>query len=162
LAAKLALFFELRKFLRIYLRNLWILRQLSANGCDDEATEGAVELVRSCTKELCIGAFNVFVGGFAVLDVTVMPIGEAFRVGHLILAAGYCLGERADSTHAAFGQRSGVRVSDCVSVRATVAGTHDDTFFSGEFATEMVKRKGGFNFSHDIININKNNKNPFE
>ena len=83
----------------------------------------------------------MFVGGFAVLDVTVLPVSEAFRVGHLRLALPDGLGKSVDSTLAALGKRSGVRVSDCISVRATVASAHDDTFFAREFATEVVKRK---------------------
>ena len=37
---------------------------------------------------------------------------------------------------------------DSISVRATITGAHDDAFFTGEFATEMVKRKGGFDVCH--------------
>ena len=101
-----------------------------------------------CAKELSVGAIDVLVGGFAVLDITVLPIGETFGVKHFGLAERDSLGESADSTLAALSKWSGVRVGDSVSVRTTVAGAHDDTFFAGEFATEMVKRKGGFYFSH--------------
>ena len=41
---------------------------------DDETAESAVELVRSCAEELSVGSFDVFVSGFAVLDVTILPI----------------------------------------------------------------------------------------
>ena len=144
---------ELRKFSEINLRDLWILRQLSADRGDDEAAEGGIELVGRCAEELGVGAGKVFVGGFAVPDVTVLPISEAFGVGHLRLTAGDGLGEGADSTLTAFGKRSGVGVLDCVSVRATVAGTHDDTFFAREFATEVVKGEGGFYFCHIILRL---------
>ena len=97
---------------------------------DDETAESAVEFVRSCAEEFGVGTFNVFVGGFAVLDVTVLPIGEAFGVGHLCLALLDGLRERADSTLTAFGKRSSVRVCDSVSVRATVAGAQDDSFIA--------------------------------
>ena len=136
--------------------------ELGGEGGDDEAAEGAVELVgrasvrgggrRSrCAEELGIGASEVLLSCLAVLDITVLPIGEADGIGHLGLAKGYGLRESADSTLAALGKRSGVRVGDSVSVGATIAGTHNDTFFAREFATEMVKRKGGFYFSHCIL-----------
>ena len=132
---------------------------MRGKGGDDEATEGAVELVgrasvrggrrRSrCAEELGVGACDVFIGGFTVLDITILPVGETFGVKHFGLAECDNLRESADSTFAALGKRSGVWVSDSVSVRATVAGTHDDTFFAREFATKMVKRKGWLYFSH--------------
>lgn len=103
---------------------------MRGEGSDDEAAEGAIELVRCCAEELGVGAFNMFVGGFAVLEVTVLPVSEAFRIGHFRLALTDGFSEGADSTLAALGKRSGVRVGDCVSVRATVASTQDDTFFA--------------------------------
>ena len=96
---------------------------------DDEATESAIELVGSCAEELGIGADYMFVSGFAVLNVTVLPIDEAVGIGHLRFTEAHGFGERADGTFAALGERSGVRVLDCISVRATIAGAHDDTFF---------------------------------
>ena len=146
--AKVQKIIEIRKFLRVYLCILCVLRQSSANGSDDEAAKSGIILVGRCAQELGVGTCDVLVSGFAVLDVTVLPIRETFGVKHFGLAKGYCLRESADSAFAALGKRSGVRVHNCVSVRATVAGTHDDTFFAGEFATKMVKRKGGFYFSH--------------
>ena len=115
---------------------------MRGEGGDDEATESAIELVGRCAEELGVGADDVFVSGFAVLDVTILPIGETIWIGHLCFAEAHGFGERADGTFAALGERSGVRVLDCISVRATVAGAHDDAFFTGEFATKMVKRKG--------------------
>ena len=53
--------------------------------CDDEATESAVELVGGSAEKFGIGAGDMFVCGFAVLDVTVLPIGETFGIGHLHL-----------------------------------------------------------------------------
>ena len=58
-----------------------------------------------------------------------MPIGETVGIGHLRLAEVDGLGESADSTFAALGKRSGIWIKDSVRVRATVPGTHDDTFF---------------------------------
>ena len=97
---------------------------------DDEATEGAIELVGGCAEELGVGAGYVLVCGFAVLDVTVLPIGKAVRIGHLRFAEAHSFGECADGTFAGLGKRSGVRVLDSISVRATVAGAHDDAFFT--------------------------------
>ena len=96
---------------------------------DDEATESAIELVGRCAEELGVGADDVFVSGFAVLDVTVLPIGKAVRIGHLRFAEAHSFGECADGAFAAFGKRSGVRVLDSISVRAAVAGAHNDAFF---------------------------------
>ena len=115
---------------------------------DDETAEGAIELVGRCAEELGVGASKVLVGGFAVLGIAILPVGEAFGIKHFRLAERDCLGESADGTLSALGKRSGVRVHNCVSVCATVSSAHDDTFFAGEFATEMVKRKGGFYFCH--------------
>jgi len=95
----------------------------------------------------------MFVGGFAVLDVTALPIGETIWIGHLRFTEAHGFGEGADSAFAALGERSGVRVLDCISVRATIAGAHDDAFFTGEFATKMVKRKGGFYMCHVSNNL---------
>ena len=97
---------------------------------DDEAAEGAIELVGRCAEELGVGAGDMFVRGFAVLDVTSLPIGETVGIRHLHFAEAHSFGERADGTFAALGERSGVRVLDCISVRATVAGAHDDAFFA--------------------------------
>ena len=97
-------------------------------GGDDEATESAIELVGGCAEELGVGADDVFVSGFAVLDVTILPIGETVEIGHLHFAETHGFRERADGAFAALGERSGVRVLDCISVRATIAGAHDDAF----------------------------------
>ena len=59
---------------------LWILRQLGANGGDDEAAEGAVELVRTRAEELGVGAIYVLVSSFAILDITVLPVRETFWI----------------------------------------------------------------------------------
>ena len=97
---------------------------------DDEAAEGAIELVGGCAEELGVGASDMFVRGFAVLDVTSLPIGETVGIRHLRFAVVHGFRESADSAFAALGKRSGVRVLDCVSVRTTVAGAHDDAFFT--------------------------------
>ena len=45
----------------------------------------------------------MFVSGFAVLDVTVLPIGKAVGIGHLRFAEAHGFGECADGTFAALG-----------------------------------------------------------
>ena len=109
---------------------------MGGEGGDDEAAESAIELVGRCAEELGVGADYVFVSGFAVLDVTILPIGETVWIGHLRFTEAHGFRERADGTFSGLGKRSGVRVLDSISVRATVAGAHDDGFFTGEFATK--------------------------
>ena len=98
--------------------------------CDDEATESAVELVGGSAEKFGIGAGDMFVRGFAVLDVTSLPIGETIWIGHLRFTEAHGFGERTNGAFATLGERSGVRVLDCISVRATVAGAHDDAFIT--------------------------------
>ena len=126
---------------------------MRGKGSDDEAAEGAVELVGRCAEESEIGTFDMLVSGFAVLDVTILSVSETLEVGHLYFTLFDSLRESADSTFAALGKRSGVRVSDSVSVRATVAGSHNDTFFTREFTTEVVKWESRFYFSHIIFRL---------
>ena len=101
---------------------------MCGEGGDDEAAESAIELVGRCAEELGVGAGYVLVSGFAVQDVTFLPIGETVGIGHLRFAEAHSFGERADGTFAALGERSGIWVLDSISVRATVAGAHDDAF----------------------------------
>ena len=96
---------------------------------DDEATEGAIELVGRCAEELGIGASCVLASGFGVLEITVLPIGETVGIGHLRFAEVHGFRESADSAFAALGKRSGIWIKDCVRVRATIAGAHDDALF---------------------------------
>ena len=109
-------------------RNLRICFRRAERG-DDEATECAIELVGGCAEELGIGASNMFVRGFAVLEITVLPISETVGIRHLRFAEVHGFRESADSAFAALGKRSGIWIKDCVRVRATIAGAHDDTFF---------------------------------
>jgi len=103
---------------------------LSGEGGDDEATEGAVELVGGSAEKFGIGAGDVFVRGFAVLDVTSLPIGETVGIRHLHFAETHGFGERTNGAFATLGERSGIWVLDCISVRATVASAHDDAFIT--------------------------------
>ena len=103
---------------------------MCGEGGDDEATKSAIELVGRCAEELGVGADGVFVRGFAVLDVTILPIGETVGIRHLRFAEAHSFGKRADGAFAALGKRSSVWVLDSISVRATVTGAHDDAFFT--------------------------------
>ena len=109
-------------------RNLRICFRRAERGYD-EATESAIELVGGCAEELGIGASDMFVRGFAVLEIAVLPISETVGIGHLRLAEVHGFRESADSALAALGKRSGIWIKDCVRVRATIAGAHNDTFF---------------------------------
>ena len=64
---------------------------LGAERGDDEAAESAVELVgrasvrgggrrSGCAEEFGVGTCDVFVGGFTVLDVAILPVGETFEI----------------------------------------------------------------------------------
>ena len=136
MAAKLLLFFEICKDFGENRLRKWILSEkmlfcglyLRRKGGDDEAAESAIELVGCCAEELGVGAGYVLVSGFAVQDVTVLPIGETIWIGHLRFTEAHGFRERADGTFAALGKRSGVRVLDSISVRATVTGAQDDAF----------------------------------
>lgn len=59
---------------------------MRGEGSDDEAAEGGIELVGCCAEELGVSAGDVLVGGFALLDITILPIREAFGIGHFRLA----------------------------------------------------------------------------
>ena len=85
---------------------------MGRKGGDDEATKSAIELIGGCAEELSIGADDVFVSGFAVLDVSILPICEAVGVGHHCFAEAHGFGERTDGAFTALGKRSGVRVLD--------------------------------------------------
>ena len=118
--------------------------ELSGEGGDDEAAERGIELVGSCAEELGIGAGDMLAGSTDVLEITLLPPGEAVRVGHLRLALADSLGEGADGTLAALGERAGVRIHNSIGVGAAIAGAHDDALLGGELATEVVERESGF------------------
>ena len=155
-AAKLRIFFDICKDFGENRLRKWILSEkmlfcglyLRRKGGDDEAAESAIELVGGSAEKFGIGAGDVFVRGFAVLEIAVLPISETVGIGHLCFAETHSFGERVDGAFAALSKRSGVRVLDCISVRATIACAHDDAFITGEFATKMVKRKCGFYMCH--------------
>ena len=108
---------------------LWLRAELGREGGDDETAEGGIELIRRCAEELGIGSRGVAIRQFAVLGIAILPVCETFEIGHLGFANGYRLREGADGTFAALGERACIWIKDCVGVRTTVAGAHDDTLF---------------------------------
>ena len=56
---------------------------MGGEGGDDEAAESGIELVGGSAEKFGIGTGYVLVSGFAVQDVTVLPIGETIWIGHL-------------------------------------------------------------------------------
>jgi len=118
------------------------------DGGDDEAAEGAVVAVGRRAEELGIGTGDMATRLAAVQGIAVPPIRQTIRSSHLGLALRDRFGERTDGSYAALGKGACVRVKDGICLRATVAGTHDNAFRGREFATEVIKREGGFYFSH--------------
>ena len=125
--------------------------ELSGEGGDDEAAESGIELVGSCAEELGIGAGDMLACSTDVLEITLLPPGEAVRVGHLRLALADSLGEGADGTFAALGERAGVRIHNSIGVGAAIAGAHNDAFLSRKPATEVVEGESRLNFSHRVV-----------
>ena len=103
---------------------------MCGEGGDDEATKSAIELIGGSAEKFGIGAGDMFVRGFSVLDVTSLPIGETVGIRHLRFAEAHSFRKRADGAFAALGKRSSVWVLDSISVRATVTGAHDDAFIT--------------------------------
>lgn len=100
---------------------LYICPYLSRKRGDYEATESGIELVRSCVDKFGIGASYMFVCGFAVLEIAVLPIGKTVGIGHLRLAEADGFGERADGAFAAL---------SCICVR-----THEHYYITKRYPT---------------------------
>ena len=104
---------------------------MSGEGCNNKTAEGAIKLIGRSADVFGIGSSDMLVSLLAVLDETILPISETFGVGHLRFAEAHGFCERADGAFATLGERSGVRVLDGISVRATITGAHDDAFITG-------------------------------
>lgn len=115
---------------------------------DDETAEGTVVPVGGRAEKLGIGTSDMAARLPTVSGIAVLPISQAFRIGHLGLALRNRFGERTDGSFAPFGKGTCVRMNDGICLRATVAGTHNNAFRGREFATKMIKREGGLYFSH--------------
>ena len=109
-------------------------------GADDEAAEGGVGIwVR----------IRIAVGFLAVVCVFLLPLSTEFGSVHDDRGLLDCLGERRNSLLARGRKRAFIRMLDYISMRATVAGTHDNLIGGTEFARHGVEgmREGGSSHS---------------
>ena len=127
--------------------------ELDGESGDDETAEGAVELVGVGADKLSISAGGIAASQFCVLGIAILPESEALRVGHLGFALRDGLRESEDNWSAVLRDRAFVRVHNRVSMRATVASSHNNTFLSGKFATKIIKGKCRFYMCHTIIRL---------
>lgn len=99
-------------------------------GADDEATESGIRIwVR----------IGVAVGFLAVVGVLLFPLSTEFGSVHDDRGLLDCLGERRNSLLARGSKRTFIRMLDYISMRATVAGTHDNLIGGTEFARHGVE-----------------------
>ena len=99
-------------------------------GADDEATESGIGIgVR----------IRIAVGFLAVVGVLLFPLGTEFGVVHDDRGLLDCLGKRRNSLLARGRKRTFIRMFDHISMRATVAGTHDNLIGGTEFARHGVE-----------------------
>ena len=97
---------------------------------DDEATESGVGIgVR----------IGIAVGFLAVVCVFLLPLSTEFGSVHDDRGLLDCLGERRNSLLARGRKRTFIRMLDYISMRATVAGTHDNLIGGTEFARHGVE-----------------------
>ena len=100
-------------------------------GADDEAAEGGV----------CFWvSVRVAVGFFTVLGEFLFPFGAEFRGIQDDRGLVDCVLESSNGALALGSNRTFIRMFDSISMRATVAGAHDNLFFGSEFARHGVER----------------------
>ena len=97
---------------------------------DDEAAESGIGV------RVCIG---IAVGFLAVVCVFLLPLSTEFGSVHDDRGLLDCLGERRNSLLARGRKRAFIRMLDYISMRATVAGTHDNLIGGTEFARHGVE-----------------------
>ena len=100
-------------------------------GADDEAAEGGVRI------GVCIG---ITVGFLAVGSVFILPLGTEFGGVQDDRGLVDCVLESRDGALALGSNRTFIRMFDSISMRATVAGAHNNLFFRSEFARHGVER----------------------
>ena len=122
---------------------------MSGEGGDDETAEGAVDLVGRCAEELGVGACDVLVGGFSVLDVAILPIGQTVGIGHLQFALFNRLREGVNNRFTILRDGSLIGIHNRISVSTTIASAHHDAFARRESATKMIERKRRFYVCHN-------------
>ena len=99
-------------------------------GADDEAAERGIRIgVR----------IRIAVGFLAVIGVLLFPLGTEFGSVHDDRGLLDCLCERRNSLLARGRKRTFIRMFDYISMRATVAGTHDNLIGGTEFARHGVE-----------------------
>ena len=99
-------------------------------GADDEATESGIRI------RVRIG---VAVGFLAVVGVLLFPLSTEFGRVHDDRGLLDCLCERRNSLLARGRKRTFIRMFDYISMRATVAGAHDNLIGGTEFARHGVE-----------------------
>ena len=108
-------------------------------GADDEATESGIGIW------VCIG---IVVGFLAVVGVFRFPLRTEFGGVHYDRGLVDRLGERRNSLLARGCKRAFIRMFDYISMRATVAGAHDNLIGGTEFARHGVEGMRESSFSH--------------
>ena len=99
-------------------------------GADDEAAESGIRIRVSV---------RIAVGFLAVVGVFLFPLSTEFGGVHDDRGLFDCLCERRNSLLARGRKRAFIRVFDYISMRATVAGTHDNLIGGAEFARHGVE-----------------------
>ena len=99
-------------------------------GADDEAAESGIGV------RVCIG---ITVGFLAVVCVFLLPLRTEFGGVHDDRGLLDCLCERRNSLLARGRKRTFIRMFDYISMRATVAGAHDNLIGGTEFARHGVE-----------------------
>ena len=99
-------------------------------GADDEATESGIRIRVSIW---------IAVGFLAVVCVFLLPLSTEFGGVHDDRGLLDCLGKRRNSLLARGRKRTFIRMFDYISMRATVAGAHDNLIGGTEFARHGVE-----------------------
>ena len=108
-------------------------------GADDEASESGIGIgVR----------IRIAVGFLAVVCVFLLPLRTEFGGVHDDRGLLDCLGERRNSLLARGRKRTFIWMFDYISMRATVAGAHDNLIGGTEFARHGVERVSKGSSSH--------------
>ena len=94
-------------------------------GADDEATESGIRI------RVSVG---IAVGFLAVVGVFLFPLSTEFGGIHDDRGLFDCLSKRRNSLLARGRKRTFIRMFDYISMRATVAGAHNNLVVGGEFA----------------------------
>ena len=100
-------------------------------GADDEAAESGIRIRVSV---------RVTIGFLAVVGVFLLPLRTEFGGVHYDRGLVDCVLKSSNGALALGSNRTFIRMFDSISMRATVAGAHDNLFFGSEFARHGVER----------------------